>query len=58
MIASVTKSKSFHDRMNAVPAIPRPAKAKPMSRAAGTASSAHHDETSPSASITPTKQTE
>ena len=39
-----------------VTARPAPAKANEMSTAAGTTSSAHHDGTSPSATMTPKKQ--
>ena len=45
-------SKSFHDVMYVVAHIPIAANAAPMSRAAGIASTAHHDSTKPMTSAT------
>ena len=50
-------SKSCQLRMNVTAAIPAPANAKPMNTVAGSASSAHHDSTRPSAVITVKKPT-
>ena len=58
MVASETYSKSCQLRMYVVSARQAPANAKPISSAAGSASSAHQDSTSPIAAITPRKPNE
>jgi hypothetical protein len=54
MIASWMNSKSCQLRIQVVAAIPAPANAYPISTAAGSASTAHHDSTRPIAAITTT----
>ena len=46
-ITSVTRSKSCHERMNEVAAMPTAANANAMMSAAGSASSAHHESSRP-----------
>ena len=52
--ASVMKSKSCHDRIQVVSAMPAPANAYPMTTAAGAASSVHHERVRPSDTMTTT----
>ena len=58
IVASETYSKSCQLRMYVVSARQAPANAKPISSAAGSASTAHHDSTSPIAAITARKPNE
>jgi hypothetical protein len=52
MIAMLMKSKSMNERMKVVAPSDAPAKPKPMSTAAGMASTPHHDSTRPITVIT------
>ena len=54
----MTYSKSCHDFMYVVAAVPIAANANPMTSTAGRASSAHHEVMSPMASITSRKTVE
>ena len=58
MVVRVMNSKSCQDRIHVVDAIPMPAIASPMSNAAGRASSVHHDDVSPIATMTRTNAAE
>lgn len=51
-MTSMIQSKSTHERMKVVANMPTAEKASPMKTAAGTASSDHHDSTTPTASAT------